>query len=118
MEKSAEQDLPIHTVEQVALYVMKRSVSRPHYDDGLLAEFDDERAAEFQTYHEARFISERIDILKSACSTKLSLLMDPEDINVYLNDLDEARDLSIDEYELCRTLRFLSEVNMTLIRWV
>ncbi|MBU0458606.1 hypothetical protein KJ652_01065 [Patescibacteria group bacterium] len=112
------EDLPVHTVEQVALSIMGSSVSAPHYDDGLLAELGEVRTEEFRESSDLRVLSERIDDLRFRCTTKLSLLMTDAEIARYVNDLDAARELDVDEYELCRTIKFLHDAGCALLHWV
>tara|TARA_Y100000310_G_C20252831_1_gene609911 strand:+ start:184 stop:591 length:408 start_codon:yes stop_codon:yes gene_type:complete len=112
------ESLPSHTVEHVARSIMTSSVSAPHYDDGLLAELGEVRLTEFQERYELAALSQQIDALRFACTTKLSLLMNDDDIMRYVNDLDAARDRSVDEYELCRTIKFLHDTGCELLHWI
>jgi len=110
--------LPVHTVEQVARSMLDNARFALHYDDGLLDALGDVREVEFRARRELIALSERLDVLRFRLTTQLSLLMTDEEMTRYINDLDAARDRNVDEYELCRTIRFLHDTGCQLLHWI
>jgi hypothetical protein len=118
----SEEDLPVHTIEQVARTMLNGAVSAPHYNERILETLGDLRTVTFTKPEELEPLSERMDQLQLAIQEKLEALLDSsshEEIETMLNDLDYAKMFySKKVYDLCCKIRFLHDTGCQLLHWI